>query len=522
MKITDYKTYAEAKANFTWDQVWEFFDGDREHINIAHECIDRHPADTIALRLLFYNDGRRETYTFGELARLTSQFAYALEKLGIGKGDRVCVTLDPCLEYYVALFGTIKRGAIVVPCFTGFGKDGLAYRLKDSGSKLLVTNEEKAGLMEGEDIAHVITIGEEFKKFIAGYPEAYPCRDNCSGNDVAVYQYTSGTTRKYPEAVKQYHKSVPVGLPATLFNVGLRKDDKYFCPSSPAWGHGLWYGTFAPLAVGTATGTGSGRFSEKAFLQGLQDFEINNIGAPPTVFRQVKNSGIVKDYKLKLNKISYTGEPMDSDTFEFIEEAFGVAPCGGYGSTETGPIVMDFQGFDDYHVIKGALGKPMIGVNVGIIDDKGNQVPPGTLGEIAIMRKDGWFRVKDGAIEDENGYYWHKGRVDDVIISAGWTISPNEIEDKLQKHKNVLEAAVVGKPDKDRGHVVKAFVRINCKPSDALKKELQEFVKGELSKHEFPREIDFVDSLPKTEGGKISRREIKQWVLEETNSKQPK
>lgn len=509
--ITDYKTYEEAKAKFRWSQAWEVFDGDREHLNIAHECIDRHPSGNTAIRIKFA-DRHKEEYTFGEMSVLTSKFAYTLEKLGVAPNDRVAVMLEPSREFYTALFGTLKRGAIIVPCFTLFGPDALEYRLKDSGASVLVTTEDKVAMINGYHVDHIITVGKYFDQLISNESESYPCKMNRSAEDIAVYQYTSGTTRKFPEAVKHFHKSLVITAPAAVFSFGLTKDDRYFCPSSPAWGHGLWYGTFAPLALGIAIGAYSGRFDEKILLEGLEEFEINNFAAAPTVFRRIKNAGIVSNYRLKINKISYTGEPMDMDTFEFIRETFGVPPYGGYGSTEVGPIVVNYGGFKDWKVIPGSLGKPMLGVDVAIIDSKGNRLPPGQIGEIAIMRKDGWFRVKDAALEDENGYFWHKGRVDDIILSAGWTISAVEVEDKLNKHKKVLEAVVVGVPDKGRGEIVKAYVKTSAEPTDELKRELQEFVKLELSRHEYPREIEFVNEIPKTEGGKINRKEVKMWA----------
>jgi acetyl-CoA synthetase len=508
--ITDYKTYEEAKAKFRWEQAWEVFDGNREHFNIAHECIDRHPPGDIAIRIKFA-DRHVEEYTFGQLSILTSKFSYALEKLGIAPDDRVAVMLDPSREFYTALFGTLKRGAIVVPCFTLFGPDALEYRLKDSGASVLVTTEDKVNMIKGYHVDHIITAGRSFDRLIDNEPASYPCKTNRSGKDVAVYQYTSGTTRKFPEAVKHFHKSLVVTVPATVFGSGLTKEDRYFCPSSPGWGHGLWHGTLGPLALGITIGAYSGKFDEKVLLEALEEFEINAISAIPTVFRRIKNAGIVGNYRLKINKVFYTGEPMDMDTFRFIEETFGVPPHSGYGSTEVGPLVLNYGGFRDWKVFPGSLGKPMIGVDVAIIDSEGNRLPPGQLGEIAVRRKDGWFRVKDAAVQDENGYYWHKGRVDDIILSSGWTISAVEVEDKLQKHKNVLEAVVVGIPDKDRGEIVKAYVRTNIEPTEELKKELQEFVKLELSRHEYPREIEFVDEFPRTEGGKISRKEIKKW-----------
>ncbi|MDO8785531.1 MAG: hypothetical protein Q7J12_04870 [Syntrophales bacterium] len=158
------------------------------------------------------------------------------------------------------------------------------------------------------------------------------------------------------------------------------------------------------------------------------------------------------------------------------------------------------------------MGKAMLGVEVAIIDEQGNKFPPGKIGEIAIKRKDEWFRIKDAGVCDEEGYFWHKGRVDDVIISSGWTISSSEVEDALQKHEAVEEAVVVGAPDKERGQIVKAYLKVKKEPTEALKKEIMAFVKERLSKHEYPRAIEFVDEIPKSAGGKIDRKKIKDWV----------
>ena len=505
MRMTEYKTYEEAARDFTFAQIWELFDGNRERFNIAHECMDRHVGKGTAVRIKFH-DGHTEAYGFDAISRLSSQFACALEGL-VGLGDPVAIMLDPCLEFYVTLFGILKRGAVVVPCFTLFGPEALGQRLEDSGAKVLVTTEDKAALVDPGSSVQVITTGPRFNELIEDQPATY--EPKTAAQDLSVYQYTSGTTRKYAEAIKHYHKSIVNVMPAAIFGRGLRKGDNFFCPASPAWGHGLWIGTLAPLALGVPVGAYSGKFDVARLLEALEEFKINNISAAPTVFRMIKNSGVLDNYKLKIDRIHYTGEPMDLDTFNFLKERFGVPPISGYGSTEVGPIIYNYAGFDNYVVKPGSMGKPMPGLEVKLIDKGGKEVPQGQIGEIALKRRGAWFRVKDAAVVDEDGYFWHKGRADDIIISAGWTISPTEVEDVLLMHGAVQEAAVVGVPDEERGQIVKAFVVANLGAGSGLKRELQEFVKKELSMHEYPREIEFVESLPKTGGGKIKREELK-------------
>ncbi|MGA2463236.1 MAG: AMP-binding protein [Thermodesulfobacteriota bacterium] len=505
-KIYGYRTYEEAKEKFEWSQAWELFDGNEEGFNIAHECIDRHPAEETAVRIKF-EDGHVEEYNFGFISTLSSQFANALESRGINFGDRVAIMLDPSLEFYVSLFGTLKRGAIVVPCFNQFGPEALNQRLEDSQARMLVTTVEKAKLADDKSL-DTVRIGHLFQEILAKENNRY--EPKTAVKDFAVYQYTSGTTRKYAEAVKHYHRSIVNLMPAAIFGRGVKKGDKFFCPSSPAWGYGLWIGTFAPLALGVAVGAYSGKFDARRLLEALEQFEINNFSAAPTVFRMIRESRLVDQYKFKINKIHYSGEPIDLDTFNFVKETFGVSPVSGYGSTEVGPIIYNYAGFDNWLVKPGSLGKPMPGIEVKVINDTGKETANGQIGEIAIKRRGEWFRAKDAAVVDEDGYFWHKGRVDDIIISAAWTISPNEVEDVLLKHRAVKEVAVLGIPDKERGQIVKAFIVPNVEPNLALKKELQDFVKDRLSKHEYPREIEFMGALPKTEAGKIKRKELKE------------
>ena len=506
MKMLEYSTYEEAREKFTWNQTWELFDGTPENFNMGNECVDRHIGKGTAIRIKFY-DGHREEYTFEQLSKMSSQFANALEAMGIQFGDRVAIMLDPSIEFYASLFGTMKKGAIAVPCYTQFGPEALEYRLKDSDAKVLVTTEEVKKI--GADFSNitVVTAGSSFRDFIDKQSDRYETKT--AAKDVAVYQYTSGTTRKFPEAVKHYHRSIVTLMAAAIFGRGFRPRDRYFCPSNPAWGHGLWHGTLSPLALGIAVGAYSGKFDVEVLLKGLEEFEIDNLGAAPTVYWMIKNSGLVGKFNLKIKKMHYTGEPMDLDTFQFLKETFGVPPHSGYGSTESGAIIYQYAGFKNWIVKPGSLGKPMPGIDIALLDKEGKEVPQGTIGEIAMKRRGEWFRVKDAAVMDEDGYYWIKGRVDDVIISAGWTISPTEVEDVLLKHPAVREVAVVGVPDKERGLIVKAFIVTNRDPSKKLKEEIQNFVKERLSKHEYPREIEFMDSLPKTEGGKIRREELK-------------
>ena len=356
-------------------------------------------------------------------------------------------------------------------------------------------------------INRVITIESEFEEWIKNQPTDYKRNKETEGKDVAVLQYSSGTTTKLPTPIDHYHRSVALLAPSAVFAMGIKEGDRFFCPSSPAWGNGLWYGTFCPLILGVGAGAISGKFNEEILLQALEEFEINNFHAAPTVFKRLIKSGLIDKFDLKINKLSFSGEPMDIETFNYLKEKFGVSPCSLYGTTEVGCIIVNYGGFPDWKVKPGSMGKPLLDLDIRVVDKLDQPVPPGQMGEIVMNRRGNLFRVKDSAIIDEDGYYWHKGRSDDVIISSGWTISPTEIEETLLKHEDIEEAAVIGVPDKDRGHNVKAFIKVH-EQRPGLEQEIKNYVKENLSKHEYPRIIEFVDDLPKTPKGNVKKQEL--------------
>jgi acetyl-CoA synthetase len=495
--------YQDAIRDFRWSALWDLVDGDRQHLNLAHECVDRHPGGATALRIQFA-EGHRIDHTFAELSAWSSRFANLLEAEGVARGDRVAIMLEPSLAFYGAVFGTIKRGAIAVPLFTLFGPDALALRLDDCMPHLLLVARDGERWRARFPAIRVVTIDDRFEARLMEQPDRYA--PVTTPDDLAVFQYTSGTTRELPEAVRHTHRSVVTLMVGALYGVGLKPGDRYFCPSSPAWGHGLWHGTIAPLALGIAAGAYSGKFDATRVGEALAAFRVTNFAAAPTVYRMLREAGVGAG--LALEKLSFTGEPMDERTWAFVAQRFGHAPCSMYGSTEVGVIVASYPGFEDFEPRAGALGKAAPGWEVAVLGDDGVPLPPNQLGEIAVKRRGEWFRVKDRGHMDADGYIHHAGRSDDVIISAGWTMSAREIEDALLTHPDVVEAAVVGVPDPLRGQIPKAYV-VARRQGSAFDAELMAHVQARLSRHEYPRAIEVVDGLPKTPAGKINRKALR-------------
>ena len=310
--------------------------------------------------------------------------------------------------------------------------------------------------------------------------------------------------------MRHTHRAVVTLMVAALYGTGLRPGDRFFCPSSPAWGHGLWHGTLAPLALGLTVGAYSGRFHAERLLKALSEHRFTNMSAAATHYRMMKNCGKAGDYLYAFDKLSFTGEPIDDDTADYVKQVFGLEVCSMYGTTEIGVVLVSYPGAPDFPVKRGSLGKAVPGTRVEVHDAEGRICPPGETGQLMVQRKGEWIPTKDLGRTDEDGYFYHGGRADDVIISAGWTMSAVEIENVLLMHPDVQEAAVIGVPDELRGQVVKAFLVSHRARSDAFVQEVQDLVRAKLSQHEYPRHVAVVAELPKTPAGKVHRKVLRE------------
>jgi acetyl-CoA synthetase len=486
--LTAYTSYTDAQAHWSSARLWDLFDGDRERLNIAHECIDRHVDGDRTAVIVVRADGTDEVLSYRQISEDSARFAHWLVSKGVEPGDRVAIKLEPSRAFYAAVFGAMKAGAIAVPLFTLFGPDGVKLRVEDCKPKLLIETAD-------------------FLKELDAFPTSFT--SNTRADQLAIFQYTSGTTRELPEAVKHTHRAIVTLMVAALYGTGLRPGDRFICPSSPAWGHGLWHGTLAPLALGLTIGAYAGKFDAARLLQALEAHRFTNISAAATHYRMMRVSGAAAKHRYFIEKLSFTGEPIDSETAAFAEATFGHPVCSMYGTTEIGVILVSYPGAEDFVVKPGSLGKPIPGGKVEVQDPEGRPCPPGVMGEMKVWRRNGWIATKDLGRTDEDGYFFHGGRADDVIISAGWTMSAIEIEDAVLKHPDVREVGAIGVPDSLRGQVVKAFVVTDRKGDESFAKEIQDLVRQRLSQHEYPRLVEFVAELPKTPAGKVNRKMLR-------------
>jgi acetyl-CoA synthetase len=475
-KALQYHTYAEALEHFKWNERGEVFDGTKENFNIAHECVDRHPADEYALRIKF-DDRRSESYTFGELSRLTSQFANMLERNGVKAGDRVAVMLFPSLAFYVTLYGVYKRGAVLIPCFPLFGSEAINFRLEKGEVTTLVTTRDNTHLVDptlAEKLNLKYIYVEDIKKLLENESDVYTPKT--TANELCMIQFSSGTTGT-PKPILYKHGAISVAAVVIKFAGGLKPDDNYFCCSSPGWGHGIWYGTISPMIYGKAACAYTGKFDGEICLEALEEFEITNIAGIASHFRVMLATGKAKNYNLKLRFLTYSGEKMSMDLINQIKETWGLVPYTQFGTTEVGPISVDYGGFDDWVVKPGSVGKPMVGgLQVRSWMRTETNCPAGRSVRLPCRRETIWKESATKPTKTRTATLVCRAPLMTWIISNGYTIGPIEVEQTLMKHPAVLESAVVGAPDKERGMIVKAFIVLEegYAPSDALKKEIQE------------------------------------------------
>jgi acetyl-CoA synthetase len=537
--IPDYKA---AFASFRTDAIEKLFQGNfTTGINACVECCDRHAAaDKIALQW-FGQDGRQSQHTFAELRDQSARFANLLKAQGIGAGDVVAGMLPRTLELIVTILGTWRAGAVYQPLFTAFGPKAVEHRLQMSKAKLVVTDPAnrtkldeidsatrraiKIAIVKGAGKAALAPGDLDFDAELARQSATFaPVMRH--GDDMFLMMSTSGTTG--------LPKGVPVPLKAlSSFYVymrdaiDLRASDRFWNIADPGWAYGLYYAVTGPLLLGHATTFYDGPFTVESTYRLLESQQITNLAGAPTAYRLMIAAGpeAARAMKGKLRAVSSAGEPLNPEVIRWFAEHLDAPIYDHYGQTETGMVVNNHHALR-HHVRPGSAGLAMPGYRVAVIDDDGREVAPGTPGTLAvdIARSPllfftgywqqptpaiggGYYRTGDQVEMDADGRVSFIGRSDDVITSSGYRIGPFDVESALIEHPAVLEAAVIGRPDPERTEVVKAFVVL--KPGHAgdaaLADELSQYVKKRLSAHAYPREIEFLEQLPKTPSGKVQR-----------------
>ena len=540
------ENYEETCKKFQWSDVHgelEWFDG---RLNIAHEAIDRHANSWRKNKVALYLERENETsekYTFLEMKHLSNKFANVLKTFGIEKGDRIFIFLPRTPELYISYIGILKTGAIAATLFSAFGPEALRDRLQDSGARAVITNSElKARLYEvkGElpELEYVILTDEKNpKEGEVSYTEEMKkvsrnfAIEKMAPEDSSFMLYTSGTTGK-PKGVVHAHAAIVQQHITAKWVLDIHEEDIFWCTADPGWVTGIAYGIMGSWSNGASSLVYEGRFDAARWYSLIEKYSVSAWYTAPTAVRMLMKAGEELPKKYDLSSLRYVcsvGEPLNPEAIRWGLKVFGLPIHDNWWQTETGGILI--SNYPSMPIKLGSMGKPFPGITAAIVDADGNELPCGSEGELTIIPgwpammksiwrneekyksyfKGRWFLTGDRAYVDKDGYFWFVGRGDDVIKTSGHRIGPFEVESTLIEHPAVAEAGVIGKPDPVRGEIIKAFVTLykGYTPSEELKEDIKNFVKKRLAAHAAPREIEIVNTLPKTRSGKIMRRVLK-------------
>jgi acyl-coenzyme A synthetase/AMP-(fatty) acid ligase len=524
-----------------------------EVYNYARDVVDawasREPAK-LALLAVGPDGGDARRYSFADLAASSNRAANFLASLGVRKGDPVFVMLPRVAEWYDVALGCIKLGAVPMPGTTLLTDRDIAYRLERAGARVAVTDPEgsdkvdEAAKRVGVDLTRVLVRSRDagsgsidwasWKEGLEASSDQPPEAEPTRSDDPMLVYFTSGTVA-YPKMVLHTQASLGIGHQITArFWQDLKPTDLHWTLSDFGWAKAAWGKLFGQWALGAANFLWDlrGKPDFDLLLRLIGEHGVTTFCAPPTVFRGLVQLDLGAYDWSGLRHCVSAGEPLNPEVIKVWREATGLTIYDGYGQTETVNLLANYRCLE---VRPGSMGKPTPGFDVCVVDEDGRVLGPRDEGHVAVrvrperpvglfreywkdpeatagaFRGD-WYYTGDRAEVDEDGYFWFVGRSDDVIISSAYRIGPFEVESALVEHPAVAEAAVVGKPDPDRGQIVKAFVILapGHAGSQALVLELQDHCKRVSAPYKYPREIEFVDELPKTISGKIRRVELRQ------------
>lgn len=545
--------YDRRRADFDWDDYRRACDWDAtDRLNVAHEVVDSHVGDGETATAIRWrdSDGREEALTYADLASESNRVANALEGLDVSEGDRVVTYLPRIPKHYAVLLGTLKVGGIFGAINERYGVDGLEHRLGDSRASVVVTTpanletvrDATAAAGSGAEVVTIADAGAGADGTDATETDATTYTDlvadastrydvtQMAPDDPAFLYYTSGTTGPAKGVVHGHRLVLNLAAMADA-PIGLQEDDLFWCTSDLGWLTGLI--PLGALFHGIPAFVYDGEFDPADWVDILDSHPISVLFSVPTAYRMLKErDDLFSDASLSIRTALSVGEPLNPAVVDWARERLGSPVLDNYGTSEAfGGVLTNFP-WDSWEVRPGSMGRTNLGVDVELRDRAdGTPVETGEAGEIAVADypglflgywereaetdetlDDGWLLTGDLAERDEAGYVWFQGRADDVILSSGYRIGPFDIESTLVDHDAVAEAAAVPTPDDTRGNVVKAVVVLSegAEPSPDLRDDLAAYVKEHLAAHEYPRQFEFVDELPKTVTGKIRRAELRE------------
>lgn len=552
--------YEALRTNFTWQKARDSLDGlpGGRGLNIAHEAVDRHAFDTETadhIAIVWRSIANKvEKISYAELADASNRFANAMKRLGIKAGDKIFCFTGRIPELYICCLGTLKLKAVFSPLFSIFGPEPVRTRLSLGDARVLVTTPElfRKKIAPIRDrishLRHIIVVSHtplnmddlpsdilSFDEIIANEESHYVIPDTAP-EDPALLHFTSGTTGN-PKGVLHVHEAIIAHHATASMVFDLKKDDIFWCTADPGWVTGTSYGIIAPLSHGITMIVDEGEFDPESWYRLLDEERVTIWYTAPTAIRMLMRAG--DDLPLRFNLdalrlIASVGEALNPGAVVWGQRVLGTAIRDNWWQTETGGIMI--ANLPEQPIKPGSMGRPLPGIEAAIVERLENQsikilTSPEIPGELAIKSGwpsmfrsyisqperyrqcfiDDWYLTGDLAKKDADGYFWFIGRNDDVIKTAGHLIGPIEVESTLMEHPDVAEAAVIGKPHPILGETVTAFIslKIGKLPNEDLRREILALARKNLGPAVAPREIIFLNSLPKTRSGKIMRRLLK-------------
>ncbi|MFO6497924.1 acyl-CoA synthetase MbcS [Bacillus sp. z60-11] len=483
--------------------------------------------------------GRKLSWTYHDLIEKADKIGSVLTGKGLKKGDKLIVMMPRVLETYAVYMAILKAGMVVIPCSEMLRGKDLEYRIKHAGVKgAIVYSSFADSFREVESVGGLtaFSVGEGQEGWIDLSKEMDQANGaefqaaDTSRDDIAFISYTSGTTGQ-PKGVVHTHGWAYAHLRTTAAAwLAIEENDLVWATAGPGWQKWVWSPFLAVLGSGATGFVYHGKFDPETYLELMERYQINVLCCTPTEYRFMAKVNDLSTFDLSsVHSAVSAGEPLNREVIDTFKKHFHVDVRDGYGQTESTLLVGVLKGME---IKPGSMGKPTPGNIVDIVNVDGKVCAPNETGDIAVhlstpalfkeyyqdpertqhQRRGDYFITGDKGRKDEDGYFWFESRSDDIIISSGYTIGPFEVEDALIKHPEVNECAVVGSPDDIRGSIVKAYVVLKdmSRGDERLAKELQNHVKAMTAPYKYPREIEFIEELPKTPSAKIRRFELRQ------------